>query len=180
MRKKLLAVLVASFVAMAGMALAEEGHKYVGVKKCSMCHKSEGKGNQYGQWLSTAHAKAYGTLASPEAKESAKKVGLAGDPQQAPQCLKCHVTGYGADSSLFGEGYAKEDGVQCESCHGAGADYAPLSVMKDKDKAVAAGLVIPTKEVCVKCHNSESPNYKEFNYDEFHKKIAHPMPKKSE
>lgn len=180
MRKSLLVVLLALsvvlFIAISGIVLAGTDHRYIGVKKCSMCHKSESKGNQYGQWLNSAHAKAYERLASPEAQESAKKAGVIGNAQQAPQCLKCHVTGYGADSSLFTEGFVKEEGVQCESCHGPGSDYAPLSVMKDKAQAVAAGLVVPTKEVCVKCHNPESPNYKEFKYDEYVKKIAHPKP----
>jgi hypothetical protein len=45
-----LSVIVYNFVA------AESEHKYVGVKKCAMCHKSEAKGNLYGKWLSTAHA----------------------------------------------------------------------------------------------------------------------------
>jgi nitrate/TMAO reductase-like tetraheme cytochrome c subunit len=85
--------------------------------------------------------------------------------------VKCHVTGYGEDA-LFTESFVKTDGVQCESCHGAGSDYLSLSVMKDRAKAIAQGLIIPTKELCVKCHNPESPNYKEFNYDEYSKKIA--------
>lgn len=151
----------------------EAAHKYVGVKKCAMCHKSESKGNQYGQWLSTNHAKAYERLASPEAKEAAKKAGVSGNPQETPKCLKCHVTGYDEDSSLFNEGFAKADGVQCETCHGAGSDYSPINVMKDKEKAIKAGLIIPTKEVCVKCHNPESPTYQEFKFEEYYPEISH-------
>ena len=155
---------------------AEAGHKYMGVKKCAMCHKSESKGNQYGQWLSTKHSQAYATLATPEAQETAKKAGLSANPQEAPQCLKCHVTGYGQDSSLFNSGFVKEDGVQFEACHGAGSHYFSINVMKDKTKAMEAGLIMPAQEVCIKCHNRESPNYKEFNFDEFYKKITHPRP----
>ena len=81
------------------------------------------------------------------------------------------------DSALLGEGFVIADGVQCETCHGAGSDYLSLSTMKDRARAIAAGLIIPTKEACVKCHNTESPNYKEFNYDEFLKQITHPRPK---
>lgn len=177
MRKTIFWVVVVSVFCITNSVLAEGPHKYVGVKKCSMCHKSESKGDQYGHWLSSAHAKAYERLASPEAQESAKKKGITGNPQEAPQCVKCHVTGYGEDASLFTESFVKTDGVQCETCHGAGSDYLGLSVMKDNAKAVQAGLVIPTKELCVKCHNPESPNYKEFNYDEYVKRIAHPRPK---
>lgn len=152
-------------------------HKYKGVSKCKMCHSSESKGNQYKIWAESEHAKAYAILGSEEAKATAKKVGLTTDPQKAPECLKCHVTAYGVNDNLKEESFNLSDGVQCESCHGAGSDYISISTMKDKAKAIAAGLVIPTKEVCVKCHNPESPSYEEFNYDEFFKKIAHPLPK---
>ena len=166
-----------SVFCVSGSVSAEAPHKYVGVKKCSMCHKSESKGNQYGQWLSSAHAKAYERLASPEAQELANKKGITGNPQEAPQCVKCHVTGFSEDAGLFTESFVKTDGVQCETCHGAGSDYLSLSVMKDRVKAVQAGLIIPTKEACVKCHNPESPNYKEFDYDKYYPLIAHPRPK---
>ncbi|OIO39842.1 MAG: hypothetical protein AUJ75_00765 [Candidatus Omnitrophica bacterium CG1_02_49_10] len=176
MRKILAAVTAFSIVACVSV-FAEGAYKYVGVKKCSMCHKSESKGNQYGQWLSTEHAKAYERLASPEAAETAKAAGVSGNPQEAPQCLKCHVTGYEKDGALLEEGFAKEDGVQCEACHGAGSDYKAMSTMKDKEKAIAAGLTVPTKEVCIKCHNAQSPNYKGFDFDEYYPLIAHPKGK---
>jgi len=176
-RKFIFWLTIVSVFCVSGYALAGSSHKYVGVKKCAMCHKSESKGNQYGQWLSSGHSKAYEKLASPQALESAKKKGVTGNPQDAPECIKCHVTGFGEDAGLFTESFVKTDGVQCETCHGAGSDYLGLSVMKDKAKAVAAGLIIPTKEACVKCHNPESPNYKEFDYDKYYSKIAHPRPK---
>lgn len=178
MRKMIFCLAVTALLCVGSIVLADGTHKYIGVKKCAMCHKSEAKGNQYGKWLSTKHAKAYETLGGAAALETAKKCNVAGNPQETPQCLKCHTTGYGADSSLLGEGFVKEDGVQCESCHGAGGDYMAMSVMKDKEKAIGAGLVIPTKETCVKCHNPESPNYKEFNFDKFYPEIAHPNPAK--
>ncbi len=175
MKKNVLAIMVvAALLGVSTLVFAEGGHQYIGVKKCSMCHKSASKGNQYGQWLGTRHAKAYEALGSAAAKEAAAKSGVTGNPQEAPECLKCHVTGYGADASQLGKGYKKEDGVQCEACHGAGGDYWKMSTMKDKAAAVAGGLVIPSKEVCVKCHNEESPNFKGFNFDEYKAKIAHP------
>lgn len=177
MKKAVFAVAAALVFCAAASVFSEGNHKYVGVKKCAMCHKSEAKGNQHGQWLATKHSKAYETLATPEAQETAKKAGVAENPQESPKCLKCHVTGYGEDSGLFDAGFVKADGVQCEACHGAGGDYMGLSVMKDKAKSIEAGLVLPTKELCVKCHNQESPNYKEFNFDEYYSKVSHPRPK---
>jgi len=152
-------------------------HKFVGTKKCSMCHKSEAKGNQYGKWLASEHAKAYELLGSAEAKEAATKAGVTGNPQADAKCLKCHVTAYGVDAGLIGEGFVKTEGVQCEACHGAGADYMGMSVMKDKTKAIEAGLTATPKDGCVKCHNPESPTFKEFNFDAYYKKIDHSRPK---
>jgi hypothetical protein len=42
--------------------------------------------------------------------------------------------------------------VDCETCHGPGADYVAMKVMKDPAAARAAGLVIPSKAFCVRCH----------------------------
>ena len=44
-------------------------------------------------------------------------------------------------------------------------------------KGEELGLLKPTKELCVTCHNKKSPTYKEFVYEEAVKKIAHPLPK---
>lgn len=175
--RKLTWVLMLVFVlSRASWVLSEETHKYIGVKKCSICHKSDAKGNQYGQWLSTKHAKAYETLGTDAAKETAQKAGVTGNPQEEPKCLKCHTTAFGVDSRLLDNAFKKEEGVQCESCHGAGSDYMAMTVMQDKEKAIENGLIMPTKEVCITCHNPESPNYKEFNFEEHYPKIAHPRP----
>jgi hypothetical protein len=52
-----------------------------------------------------------------------------------------------------------------------------MSVMKKKAEAIAAGLVEPTKAVCEKCHNKQSPTFKGFNFEEAVKKVhAHKPP----
>jgi hypothetical protein len=43
-------------------------------------------------------------------------------------------------------------GVDCEACHGPGGDYWPAAVMRDRAKAVAAGMVVPTLGSCKECH----------------------------
>jgi len=171
------AVLLVSFYN-STLVIAEEKYEYIGVKKCSICHKMEKKGDQYGKWLATRHAHAFETLATPEAMETAKAKGIEGNPQEAPECLKCHVTAYGVDQNLLGEGFKPEEGVQCESCHGAGGGYAKLKIMKDQAQAIENGLIMPTKEVCVKCHNEEAPNFYGFDFDEMYPKIQHPDPSK--
>ena len=168
-------------------ALAEEGAEeakpaYVGAEGCKMCHKSEKQGEQMGKWMESKHAQAYATLASDQAKEIGAKQGMA-DPQKDGKCLKCHVTAYGADASLIAQpkagkkGFQMEDGVQCEACHGPGSLYKKRSVMKDREAALAAGLLIPDEKTCTGCHNDESPTFTEFKFEEMFKKIAHPIPK---
>jgi hypothetical protein len=154
-------------------------HQYVGVSKCAMCHKSKARGDQYDQWKATAHASAYANLAGDAAKKAGKEKGV-DDPQKSPKCLKCHVTGYGAPKEQLAASYNMEDGVTCEACHGPGGDYMKLSIMKDKEKAIAAGLIMPTKDVCVTCHNQESPTFVSFDFDKMFPKIAHPIPKAEE
>ena len=112
-----------------------------------------------------------------EAEKAAKKAGKADKPPaENPACLKCHVTGWDAPDDLKGPKWDKTEGVTCEACHGAGGDYSPMKVMKDKELALQKGLVIPKKEHCRKCHNKESPTYKPFDFDTFWKKIAHDNP----
>jgi hypothetical protein len=154
-------------------------HKYVGVDKCAMCHKSEAKGNQFAHWQKSAHAKAFATLAGPKALEIAKAKGMTKPPQESPECLKCHVTGYGKAAELFDPAFKKEMGVQCESCHGPGSDYKDMKLMKDQKAAVAAGLVMPDETVCTGCHNKESPSFVAFDFKKAQAAIAHPNPQKA-
>lgn len=67
-----------------------------------------------------------------------------------------------------------EPKASCETCHGNGADYMKLSVMKDPAKAKAAGLIAePGKETCVaKCHKAA-----EFKDDMLEKVHAHKVKK---
>lgn len=149
---------------------------FLGVDGCKMCHKSEKSGDQYGKWMESKHAKAFEVLGTPEAAEAAKAAGIEGSPQEADECLQCHVTGHGAAAEMFGPKYAKEEGVGCESCHGAGSEYKSKKTMEDQAASIAAGLIMPTEALCRTCHNEKSPTFKEFNFEEMAKKIAHPTP----
>lgn len=109
----------------AAATVVAQDHAYVGADKCKMCHKV-----QYTSWEETTHAKAL-----EQAKASA-------DPAFEARCLDCHATN--SDEAL--------PGVQCEACHGPGSDYKKMSIMKDREQAVANGLVVPTQETCDGCH----------------------------
>ncbi len=152
-------------------------HQYVGVAKCKTCHKAEAKGAQYIKWTESKHSKAYEVLASEEAIAIGKKLDI-DNPQTSDQCLVCHVTAFAAPAEAKAESFDQTEGVGCEVCHGPGSDYRKLKIMKDQEASIAAGLIIPDEEVCVGCHNEKSPNFKEFNFEEALKVIAHPNPKK--
>lgn len=153
---------------------------YGGAKTCKACHLVKKSGAQYKKWSEGPHARAYETLKSDQAKKWAKERGIE-DPIQSEKCIKCHVTAYEVDASLKGPALKMEEGIGCETCHGAGSEYRKLKVMRDiyagKLDGADYGLIKPTEEVCVTCHNKESPAFKEFNFEEMVAKIAHPVPK---
>ena len=70
----------------------------------------------------------------------------------------------------------------CETCHGAGSGYKTIQTMKDKGKAIAAGLRAfkdegEIEKFCRTCHNEKSPVFKGFKFKERWEKIKHPRPK---
>ena len=156
--KKTLLILVAILFLFSMMTSAD----YIGSKKCKMCHKGEKKGNVFEMWMERSHSKAFETL---------KKEGKEKDPA----CLECHTTAFNKGGYKIGDpNNVKFEGVGCESCHGAGSDYKKMSIMKDKAKSIAAGLIVPDEKLCVTCHDpKKSDTAKPFNKEEYFKKINH-------
>lgn len=168
-----LALLIGSVIAFAEdpAPAAAEAKKpaYVGSKACKTCHQGDKNGKVFETWFDSKHAKAMSVLDSTKGET------------KDPKCLKCHTTGHG-EGGFGTAGMEALDlaGVGCEACHGPGSEYKAMKVMKDKTAAVAAGLVVPDEKTCVKCHNSESPTFKSFDFKEAYKKIEHHAPKAAE
>ncbi len=165
-----------TFALLPGAALAQDttAFSFIGVEKCIMCHKSEKSGNQAAVWKQSRHAEAYNTLLTPRADSIAKSRGFATPAKDAAECLACHTM---ASSKIEDQ----KLGVQCEACHGPGSAYKSLAVMKDKAKAIAAGLTryedkAAIEKQCRSCHNEKSPSFKAFNFDERWAQIKHPKP----
>jgi excinuclease UvrABC ATPase subunit len=154
------------------------GARYVGVKTCGMCHKKESVGQQLKIWQESKHAQAYKTLQTQQADKIAKDKGFKTKAADTPECLKCHVSGSDVDPSLLGNKFKIEDGVQCETCHGPGSDYKSKKVMQDRTLSIEKGLILydNPEELCVKCHNEESPVFRGFNFEERWAKIKHSIP----
>jgi ribosomal protein L40E len=167
---------------------ADEHFQYVGAKKCRTCHKKELMGNQQARWREGKHAGAFESLASEKALEFAKAKGIEGSPQEAEECVKCHVTAFGVDPAGIKYELSASDGVQCEACHGPGSRYRKKKVMSDHDKSVANGMVEQSADVCTTCHNDESPAWNPeqyaladgskvgFDFEQAKEQIAHPIP----
>lgn len=172
------------------LAAERDAASYAGTKSCAMCHRKADSGDQLGKWQASGHAKAFETLGTPEAKAIGAKLGVA-NPQQSGKCLKCHSTAYNFTESVAvaAEKIKPEDGITCESCHGPGAAYKSMAVMKDHKKCVESGMVVPATSSCALCHNEQSATWKAdryttkdgkkvgFDVDQAFEKIKHPDPK---
>lgn len=132
--KRFLPLLVVALVLGLVAAAAVAAPTYIGADKCKMCHKV-----QYDSWVAIGtHVKAL---------ENAK---ASKDPVFSAACLGCHSTNKSETAK----------GVDCEACHGPGSDYKALSIMKDRAKAVAAGMVVPVQATCDACHDGKEHHKK--------------------
>ena len=142
---------------------------YVGASRCRACHLA-----QFKSWEVTRMARSFALLQPGVAAEAKRAHNL--DPNKDytsdRNCIYCHVTGYGEQGGFVS--LAKTPnlvGVQCEACHGPGSDYLKPQFMSLQNREykrrdlVAAGMIVPSAEVCKKCHNPKSPFYRDFDYE---------------
>lgn len=156
-----LCLLPALLAPAAGAQPAGGDRDWIGVDRCGRCHRKELYGDQVAAWRKDVHASALETLRGERALAIAKERSLAAPPDQAPECLSCHVTAYGVAPERIAYQLDPADGVQCESCHGPGADYRKKQIMSDRDEAIAHGLWRADEDpaVCTACHNEKSPTW---------------------
>lgn len=180
---------------LAGVCAAGEDATFSSNSKCKMCHNKSKEGEQWKKWSEMKHAKAFETLSSDAAKEYATAAGLTTAAAESPECVRCHVTGYDAEKAAFAEGIDKEDGVQCDACHGPSSEHLAFGkkMMMKKDEITPEMdkmIAMPDEKVCVKCHNDESPAWDTkkytlkdgstagFDFEQAAAKIAHANPEK--
>jgi hypothetical protein len=139
-----------------GLEISDMGDstRYIfsGAEACaSKYHNNPEMGFQFDTWKKSAHSKAFRVLDSKLARKYASKEGIKGDPLLAEECLKCHVTGWGADTESVGAGYSKNDGITCEACHKG--EFRPKTF-------------IPGGNDCLKCHSCSVHPVPSFEFSE--------------
>ncbi|MCY2986375.1 MAG: multiheme c-type cytochrome [Planctomycetota bacterium] len=133
------------------VAAERERHAvYVGSRVCAPCHDGQHAGNQFTRWYQSKHAKAFTSLAHPEARDIARFSGIPMDPQQSAMCLGCHATAAEAEDWEKDDTFFLRDGVQCEKCHGPGSEH-----VEAKGEGPRAKLIMPTKQDCLNCHKAK-------------------------
>ncbi len=92
-------------------------------------------------------------VAAPAAPVEAPSLAKNGHAAVGPdKCRMCHRIQHDSWSA----GTHSKKGLDCEACHGNGADYKAMPVMKNPAAAKAAGLVTPDLGFCRKCHGAKA------------------------
>ena len=131
-----------------GVHAAAPGDKYLGSDACKECHEPS-----YEIWERSGHARALKTL---------QRV----DYDYSPECLVCHVVGYGAADGFLSVGKTRLFGnVGCESCHGRGHRHVES---KGKRKE---SIVRSDEATCRACHTPKRDQY--FRYEKAWARIEH-------
>jgi hypothetical protein len=120
---------------------------FIGSENCKDCHLKE-----YMQYETTRHFHAMDSL-------------LQVKRDFHPDCVRCHVTGFGYPSGYDMKGrQAHVKQVGCESCHGPGGKHyknpSPDNILRKV-----------RENRCEVCHDQE--NSPEFDYDEYLPKVDH-------
>lgn len=148
--------------------------EYIGLEKCTFCHVKTDESAM--TWVILKHINAFSVL---ETKLAQK---FSDDPVRDERCLECHATGLHAPGGYEIDDPARKklQGVQCEMCHGWGYSYVEtmakakiLDVHDVRDECFRHGLVIPDKEVCLRCHNERCPVYTGFDFEASLKQLKH-------
>ncbi|MCB0339511.1 MAG: hypothetical protein KDD53_07905, partial [Bdellovibrionales bacterium] len=162
-----LGLLVTVLIGASLNANAQTEGKYLGVATCasSNCHGSTAprKGsnilhNEYVTWKKhDAHSRAWSVLNSDESKKIAKNLGIAAAHKEK-LCLECHTT-YVPVESHRSEKFSENDGVGCESCHGAAEKWLKPHAASDATHAnnISLGMtdLVPINKraaLCLSCH----------------------------
>lgn len=165
-----LCAVVVAFVCAAGSSAAEvkvvpiRGGQFVGAAGCksSSCHGGAGeKRSQYLTWLrQDFHARSYAVLTNARSARIAETLALPA-AQESSRCTVCHSPFQSVASERLTPTAHPDEGVSCESCHGAAESWLRGHTRQDWNYAtrVAAGMrdlrsFYVRANACVACHQN--------------------------
>lgn len=135
---------------------------YIGAETCRSCHPE-----QYEQWESTPHARAYASLECATKEEESRKF----------ECLKCHTTGFRTYNGYWSIDTTPEmANVQCETCHGFAKRHVEnrrqgIERTKLPDGRLLPELPMVNLYTCVRCHDEERDP--DFDFETDREKVSH-------
>lgn len=130
-------------------AAPPEGARYAG-EACAQCHDAEVR-----VWAASRHASAI---------ESLSKTHDDADPD----CVRCHVVGYGTGRGFgWADAPASLGSVGCEACHGPRAHHVEERRAGRADERGPAA----TERTCIACHDDEHDP--QFDFAPYWARIAH-------
>ena len=137
---------MAEEVAAAHAAKGNQAAIYVTSETCANCHQGE-----YDKWKQTRHSHAFAAL---ETKQRTFD----------NACIGCHSVGFQKQGFINIKATPQLAHVQCESCHGPGAEHAARP-QKGLYKTPS------TPSMCITCHDRE--NSPDFVFDKYWPMVAH-------
>jgi len=159
-----LAIAVASVSAKEPAQTLEAGAEFVGAVGCrsSSCHGGAGeKRSQYITWSQKDfHTRAYAILLDARSARIGEAVGVS-QPQSSARCTVCHSPFQSVAQTRLTSTARPDEGVSCESCHGAAQPWLRGHTRTDWTYAtrVAAGMrdlrnLYVRANSCVACHQN--------------------------
>lgn len=156
-------LLLARFLPVLPAGATPRADKVGGPESCAECHIQEIEA-----WKLSAHFRTFNELhRRPETTAMLEKLGL-GPIKREQQCMTCHYLGRLEENEIQASG-----GISCESCHGAGQDWAKTHGdygngfnkatesaehrIARRAQAVAAGMIVQENiyalgASCYSCH----------------------------
>ena len=166
----LLGIICVLFVSIAATIAAEpkqtrqDGAQFVGAVGCrsSSCHGGAGeKRSQYITWSTKDfHTKAFAILTDARSARIAEGVG-GGEAMANARCTVCHSPFQTVSQTRLAPGMHPDEGVSCETCHGAAGSWLRGHTRTDWTYAmrVSAGMhdlrnLYVRANTCVACHQN--------------------------
>lgn len=147
--------------------IQESGAAFVGSAGCksSSCHGGAGpKRSQYFTWSQKDfHTKAYAVLLNSRSERIAESLGIAA-AHTSSRCTVCHSPFQSVSPDRLSATARPDEGVSCETCHGAAGSWLRGHTRKDwtYSTRVGAGMrdlrsIYVRATGCVACHQNLAP-----------------------